>query len=194
MASEITIQALLSFLKGNSSDDFNFAKTQFTMNGKNYIHRTQSIASTDTTLDMAALTTPGLALFVNRGPSTAVKIKNAAAGTIFPRLNVGEPALFRFDASVTAPVAISLTIVISAVTNATQVEFTCASAHGLAVGDLVIISGFTAGWTGANGTFAVTNVSTTTKFKIAVDSSAFGALSGSPVFAGALLEYFILED
>lgn len=193
MASEITLQALMSFAKANRADSFNFPTTLFTMNGINYIHRTQSILSTDTTLDMASLTTPGLAMFVNRGPTTVVKLKNAAAGTIFPRLNVGELAMFRFDSTVTAPVAISTTVAITAITNASPVELTIGSSHLLTTGDIVTITGFTAGWTSCNGTFAITKTSAT-KFTIAVDSTAFGAISGSPVFVAAQLEYLIIED
>ena len=193
MASEITIQTLLSFAKGDLANDLTFPKTQFTMSGLNFVHRTQSILVTDTTLDVAALTTPGLALFINRGPSTNVQLKNAAAGTIIPLIKVGEPALFRLDTSVTAPVAISDTRTISAVTNANPVEMTCSAVHDLTTGDIIQITGFTVGWTACNGTFAVT-VTSTTKFTIAVNSTAFGAISGSPVFTAAKLEYFILEN
>lgn len=193
MASEISIQALLSFAKGGLTDDLTFAKTQFTMNGLNFVHRTQSILVTDTTLDVAALTTPGLALFVNHGPSTKVQLKNAAAGTIIPLIKVGELALFRLATSVTAPVAISDTRTISAATNANPVEMTCSAVHDLTTGDIIQITGFTGSWTPCNGTFTVT-VTSTTKFTIAVDSTAFGAISGSPVFTAAKLEYLILED
>jgi len=192
MASEITITALLSFLKVGLSDQLNFPRTIFTLNGINFIHRTQLVASTDTTIDVAALTTPGLALFINHGPSTVVQLKNAAAGTIMPKLKVGEPALFRLDASVTAPVAIATALVISAASNATAAVLTCA-AHLLITGNIVIITGFTAGWTGANGTYSVTYVGVNT-FSIPVNSSGFGALSGSPVFVCSNLEYLILED
>ena len=193
MASEITVQAQLEFIKGLLGDDFVLPRTLLTMNGKNYIHRTQSILSTDTTLDLASLATPGLALFVNRGPSTVVTIKNAAAGTVIPKLKVGEPALFRFDTTVTAPVAISSTIVISAASNASPVEMTAAALHLLTTGDIITISGFTGAWVSCNGTFPVI-VTSTTKFTIAIDSSGFGAIAGSPVFVCASLEYLILED
>ena len=192
MASEISIQVLLSFLKGNLEDDFNFPKTLFTMNGKHYVHRTHAIILTDTTIDVASLVTPGFALFVNRGPRTIVTLKNAAAGTIFPKMKVGEPAMFRFDSSVAAPVAISSTATISAVTNAAAAKMTSA-AHLLTTGDIVQITGFTVGWTGANGTFTVTVVDAN-NFTIPVDSTAFGAISGAPVFTAASLEYLILED
>jgi hypothetical protein len=192
MASEITIEALLTFLKNSLTATLALARTTFTMSGANYIHRTQSILVTDTTLDLASLATPGLALFINRGPSTIVKIKNAAAGTIIPKLKVGEIALFRLDTSVTAPVAIATALTITAASNAAAAKMTCAG-HLLATGNLVTISGFTGGWTGCNGTFSATYVDAS-NFTIPVDSTAFGALAGSPVMVSSSLEYLILED
>jgi hypothetical protein len=42
------------------------------------------------------------------------------------------------------------------------------------------LSGFTGGWTGANGTFAGTQLTTTT-FSIPLDGTGFGAVSGTPL-------------
>ena len=192
MASEITIEALLTFLKTGLTATLAVPRTTLTLNGINYIQRTQSITSTDTTLDIAALATPGLALFINRGPSTIVKIKNAAAGTIIPKLKVGEIALFRLDTTVAAPVAIATALTISAASNAAAAKMTCAG-HLLATGNIVIITGFTAGWASANGTWTTTYVDAN-NFTIPLDSSAFGAISGSPVMVSSSLEYLILED
>jgi len=192
MANEITIEGLLTFLKVGLTATLTLPRTTFTMNGANFIHRTQAILSTDTTLDIAALATPGLAFFVNRGPSTIVKIKNVAAGTIMPKLKVGELAFFRLDSTVTAPVAIATALTITAATNAAAAKMTCAG-HLLVTGNLVTISGFTGGWTGCNGTFSATYVDAS-NFTIPVDSTAFGAMAGSPVMVSSSLEYLILED
>ncbi len=80
------------------------------------------------------------------------------------------------------------TITVSAASNASPASFT-ATAHGL--GDYatfgatstptVCITGYTGNWTALNGCFTVTTTSANA-FTIAVDSSAFGAVTGTPVF------------
>jgi hypothetical protein len=74
-------------------------------------------------------------------------------------------------------------IAISAATNANPVVFTVSAAPP--TGQPVAIASFTGGWAAANGTFIATNISATT-FSIPVDSTAFGAISGSPVVLGGL--------
>lgn len=76
------------------------------------------------------------------------------------------------------------TISISSATNANPVVFTTGAAHGLTTGERYTISGATIGWTGVNGVFVVTVLSTTT-FSIPVNSTGFGALSGTLVVSGA---------
>ena len=69
---------------------------------------------------------------------------------------------------------------ISAATNANPVVFTTTAAPPS--GTRVVVSGATGGWTGVNGAFVATKVSATT-FSIPVDSTAFGALAGTVVWA-----------
>lgn len=84
-----------------------------------------------------------------------------------------------------APVLAAVgSISISSATNANPVVFTTATAHGLTSGERYTISGATVGWTGVNGVFVVTVLSTTT-FSIPVNSTGFGALSGTLVVSGA---------
>lgn len=193
MANEISISALLSFLKGGLADSFTFALTRFTMSGTNYIHRTQTISVAEVALDLASLTTPGFSVFVNRGATHVMQLVSGTGGTVFIALKPGEPALFRWDATITAPYAQAVAFVITAATNANPVKFT-AAAHGLTTGDSVTISGFSGGWVGCNGTFTVTVVDVN-NFTIPVNSTSFGAMAGSPVFEVAnSLEYMILED
>lgn len=76
---------------------------------------------------------------------------------------------------------------ISAVTNANPVEFTTTAAP--TTGTKVYISGFTGGWVTANGSFTATRTSSTT-FTIPIDSTAFGALAGTPVWG----EMQVIQD
>lgn len=74
----------------------------------------------------------------------------------------------------------SRSIAITSATNATPVVFTTTTLHGLLSGQQVTISGATAGWATANGEFEVTRVDDDS-FSIPLDSTAFGALSGTLV-------------
>ena len=69
------------------------------------------------------------------------------------------------------------TTILSA-TNANPVVFTVAVAP--LSGSTVLIQGFTGGWTGANTLTIATQLSPTT-FSIAVNSSGFGAVTGTPI-------------
>lgn len=74
------------------------------------------------------------------------------------------------------------TTAISAATNATAAVLT-STAHSLPVGTGVTLtfSGFTGNWTPLNGAHAITVIDANT-FSVAVNSSAFGALTGTPVY------------
>lgn len=73
---------------------------------------------------------------------------------------------------------------VTAATNANPVEITTATAHGLISGERYTISGATGSWTPINGVFVVT-VTSTTKFTIPVNSTGFGALTGTVIVGGA---------
>lgn len=69
---------------------------------------------------------------------------------------------------------------VTSATNANPVVITHVG-HRLPTGQVITISGATGGWTGINGTFTITRLSADT-FSIPVNSTSFGALSGSPLF------------
>lgn len=69
-------------------------------------------------------------------------------------------------------------IPISAATNANPVEFTTSVNHGLTTGTTHTIAGATGSWTPVNGAFIIT-VTAANKFTIAVNSTTFGALTGT---------------
>ena len=84
----------------------------------------------------------------------------------------------------------NLTASITAATNANPAVLTTASSFGLPVGSTfkVSLSGFTGTWTSLNANFTATLVSGTT-FSVPVNSTTFGALTGSPVYPnGAAIE------
>lgn len=71
-------------------------------------------------------------------------------------------------------------ISIASATNASPVVFTVSGGHGFNTNSKpsVIISGGTGNWTGVNGTYTATVINSTT-YSIAVDSTAFGAVTGT---------------
>jgi hypothetical protein len=78
------------------------------------------------------------------------------------------------------------TLTVSAATNANPCVLTTSSAHGLTTGWVIYISGATGSWVSINGAQTVTVLSPTT-FSIPVDSTGFGALTGT-VRVGATQE------
>lgn len=85
-------------------------------------------------------------------------------------------------AQVTTGIRPTIFVAVTAATNATPVVFT-ATGHGFAVSarPKITLSGFTGGWVTANGTFTATIINANT-FSIVLDSTAFGAMAGSPIF------------
>ena len=79
-----------------------------------------------------------------------------------------------------AQTATVTTNTISAATNANPVSFTTGGAHGYTSGQVIAISGFTSNWTPCNGGFVVTVTGAST-FTIPVDSTTFGAMTGTPI-------------
>lgn len=71
---------------------------------------------------------------------------------------------------------------ISGITDANPAVMTYAAlVPALVSTQLLLISGFTGNWAPANGVWAITVASATT-FSIALDSTTFGAIAGTPVF------------
>lgn len=76
----------------------------------------------------------------------------------------------------------NVTTAVTAATNATAAVLT-STGHSLPVGTGVTLtfSGFTGSWTSLNGGHAITVIDANT-FSVAINSSAFGALTGSPAY------------
>lgn len=72
------------------------------------------------------------------------------------------------------------TVTITAATNAAAVVLTVVG-HGLSTGDGITISGGTGNWAAINGAWTITVTGANT-FTIPIDSTTFGALTGTPVF------------
>jgi hypothetical protein len=115
-------------------------------------------------------------LSVTRAPQ--ISLYNSGAGT-YTNFTLG------MATSAAPTLAAVASISISSATNASPVVFTTATSHYLTTGQRITISGATGTWTSVNGSFLVTVLSTTT-FSIPIDSSGFGALTGTLIVTGSL--------
>lgn len=115
MANEITVTGLLQYTnaaKSIPSNSLSISNFLSTIVGSNYQRQTQSIPTTagGTAINLGSVASPGGWIFVKNNDGTNyVQLMSAVSGTVFARLNPGEFALFRLDATVTAPAAISHT-------------------------------------------------------------------------------------
>jgi len=84
---------------------------RFNITGKNYVTGTMSVPTTSggTAIPISNLSTVGWGIFLNLDATNYIQLMSAVSGTVFARLYPGEIALFRLDAGVTAPAAISHT-------------------------------------------------------------------------------------
>lgn len=115
-------------------------------------------------------------LVVTRAPQ--ISLFNSGAGT-YTNFTLG------MTTSAAPTLAAVASISISSATNANPVVFTTATNHYLTTGQRITISGATGSWVPVNGSFLVTIASATT-FSIPVDSTGFGALTGTLIINGSL--------
>lgn len=113
-ANEITLTGSLQYAnpaQNISEVGLSLFNALFSITGKNYTYGTMSVPTTagGTAIPVSNLSTLGLAIFKNNDATNYVQILTAASGTVLPRLNPGEVAVFRFDSGVTAPAALAHT-------------------------------------------------------------------------------------
>ncbi len=112
--------------------------------------------------------TPALSTITIAG--TAFTIAQFISGSTDP----AQPGRLRLTASAV--------FTITAATNANPVVFT-KTAHGLTTGTVITLFGGTGAWSAVNGSFVITSTGANT-FSIPVDSTAFGALTGTITASG----------
>ena len=112
MSNEITISALMSYADSDGSQaSLPASLVAYTVSvGTKAIERSkQSIATSDTVLNLGPVATLGFCMFKNLDPVNTVNIKTAASGTIIGSMKPGETyGPVRFGSGVTAPAMIAL--------------------------------------------------------------------------------------
>ncbi len=117
MATEILVTATLQYTNAAQNitpKSLSVLNSLFNITGKNYAEGLMQVPITagGTAIPVSNLATLGWAYFKNNDPTNYVDILNAVSGTVMIRLMPGEPALFRFAPSVTAPAALAHTAIV----------------------------------------------------------------------------------
>lgn len=102
MAQELFLSIDLRFSKSGrkvTSAGFDAQDLLLTVNGTDYIHRTQSIATSATALNLGSIGTPGYCIVKNKDGTNYVTIRSGASGADVIKLKAGEVASFRLATS-----------------------------------------------------------------------------------------------
>lgn len=111
MANEITLSASLSYLDSvGVKDALAVLNLAVSVGTKKIIHQALSVATSETTITLGGVTSPGYSIFVNRDPTNYVELKVAASGAVFAKMLAGEVCgPIRLGSGAQAPVAIANT-------------------------------------------------------------------------------------
>lgn len=110
MADELKITCAMRFTKSSTDVRLNFLNALFTVSGTDYVSGTQTIGTSEEALVLGDCSAGGYIVVKNTDATNYVSFRAATGGTNMVRLNAGEIALFRFDATgAAAPFAIANT-------------------------------------------------------------------------------------
>lgn len=103
MANEIGVSASLLVLKGNHQDGLDASGLSFNFTGTRALHNVQNVGTSAEALVLGEIAAGGWCLMRNLDVSNYVQVRGASGQTPLARLGPGEVALFRLDATATAP-------------------------------------------------------------------------------------------
>lgn len=110
MANEITLSGNLSYSDANGAKQELGVESLLQSVTTKITHRgQQSIATTETSIELGSVSSAGYVILINRDATNYVEVKTAASGTIFAKLPPGGFCLLYLGSGVTAPVAIANT-------------------------------------------------------------------------------------
>jgi hypothetical protein len=100
MADEITLTIAATVDKPttmNQTAEFSVTDLLRTMTGNDIVRKTQTIGTTDTALDMGAITNPGFLVAINLDATSRIQLYNGAAGLVYGSLGPGDPCCIPLD-------------------------------------------------------------------------------------------------
>lgn len=108
MANEATVNASLSYAKGNiASKTLGVTGKSINVSGTNYVEGSQTIATSATALIVGNLGSLGLFCIKNNDPTNPIDLMTSTSGAHFMQILPGECVVGRFPSAVTAPAAIA---------------------------------------------------------------------------------------
>jgi hypothetical protein len=108
MANEILLNATLAYDDDVTADSLQVTDKQVTVASTVIARHTQSIATSDTVINLGPVATMGFVMLKNLDPTNYIEIKTAAAGTIIGKMFPGETwGPNRIGSGITAPAAIA---------------------------------------------------------------------------------------
>jgi hypothetical protein len=87
MSNELTVSASMSYADAFKSDELILAAFSISPSSPDFRRVPQTIGSTDTLINLAAMTTPGVMLIINRDPNIGIDLKDGLAGHIWGHLD-----------------------------------------------------------------------------------------------------------
>lgn len=108
MSNEITINVSMAYEDTDGTEaSLEIVNETASVTSKKITRLKQSIATSETAIDLGGITSPRWCMIVNRDTVNYVEVKVAASGAIFARLEAGMPCLVPLGSGAQAPVAIA---------------------------------------------------------------------------------------
>lgn len=108
MSLELTLSGSLAYADANGVDaELLVESLQQSVSTKIISRAPQSIAITETVINLGSVASIGYVMLINRDTTNFVNVKTAASGTIFAKLPPGGFCILHLGSGVTAPVAIA---------------------------------------------------------------------------------------
>src|SRR5262245_49788622 len=104
MSNELTITASLAYEDNDTSEDsLGVTGLLASVTSRKFTHVKQSIATTETAIDLGGVSSPRYCLIVNRDDTNYVEVKTALGGIIFAYLAPGGVCLVPLGSGAQAP-------------------------------------------------------------------------------------------
>lgn len=108
MAYGVTLSASMAYSDSEGSEESrSLSDLLATVATKKFVRHKQNIGTAEEAVQLAEVTAPGWAIFVNLDVTNFINLKVATSGAIFAKLKPGEFALLRLGSGAQVPYAIA---------------------------------------------------------------------------------------